>query len=67
MGLPKKEVPDGLKKTIRAVLLSTNGVKIERFAKDFEQLMGCRLDNECRKLGYSDIPELITAIPDVAR
>ena len=63
---PTREVPEGLKKTIRAVLLSTNGVKVEQFANDFNNLMGYRIEKDLQKLDFKDIAELIAAIPDVA-
>lgn len=62
----ESEVPKGIRREIRAVLLSKQGgVPLHTFLRDYQKLTDTRLD--LREMGYSSIRAFIGAIPDTAR
>lgn len=61
-----KEVPQGVKISLRATLLSsTKGIKQTSVEKDYYKLTNSKLD--VKKYGYQDLYEFLLAVPDVAR
>lgn len=63
-----KEVPQSVKISLKAVLLSSEkskGVKQTAILKDFHKLNNYKLD--VSKYGFHDLYEFLLAVPDVAR
>ena len=60
-----KEVPQLVKASLRAVLLSQKGIKQTAIEKDYHKLTNSRLG--VRKYGFQDLYEFLLAVPDVAR
>ena len=59
-------IPDRVKKNVRAVLLSKQGgVLVSNFTKDYKALLQEPL--HFKDLGFTTIKEFIDAIPDVVR
>jgi len=60
-----KEVPQLVKGSLRAVLLSQKGIKQTAIEKDYHKLTNSKLD--FKKYGFQDLYEFLLAVPDVAR
>lgn len=61
-----KEVPQLVKASLRAVLLSSQkGIKQTAIEKDYHKLTNSKLD--VKKYGFRDLYEFLLAVPDVAR
>ena len=61
-----KEVPQFVKASLRAVLLSSQkGIKQTAIEKDYHKLTNTKLD--VKKYGFQDLYEFLLAVPDVAR
>lgn len=62
----KCKIPEEIKKSVRAVLLSKiGGVPLESFSSDFKKLAGYPL--RFNKLGFSTLRQFLEAMPDHVR
>lgn len=60
------QVPDNVKRNVRAVLLSkVGGVLVSDLVKDYKSLLKEPL--RFKDLGFSSIKEFVDAMPDVCR
>ena len=66
MASSAKEIPDNVKRNVRAVLLSKiGGVETDKFNSDYKALLGEHFP--FRKLGYQTLNQGLQAMPDVVR
>lgn len=66
LSVPVMQVPDNVKRNVRAVLLSkVGGVLVSDLVKDYKSLLKEPL--KFKDLGFSSIKEFVDAMPDVCR
>ena len=66
MASAAKEIPDAVKRNIRAVLLSKiGGVPLDKFGKDYRELLGQPFP--FRDLGYPTLKQCLASIQDAVR
>jgi len=62
----RPQIPDTLKKDLRAVLLSkSGGVELNRILSDYKKFVGSSLP--LREYGYNSVQRLLENLPDVAQ